>query len=156
MVAQLVRLRLTLLGNLLKRSAWQIVGFAFAALYGATVLLTLVAGLFALSIDDPATAQTVVVAGGSVAVLGWWLLPLVLLTGILPFAFWVVIYRRDATPGISWLRSAKWGLGYWFYMYQNYICVVRALIRLVRGNENWSKTRRNAEVGSTGLVARET
>ena len=77
MVAQLVRLRLTLLGNLLKRSAWQIVGFAFAALYGATVLLTLVAGLFALSIDDPTTAQTVVVAGGSVAVLGWWLLPLV-------------------------------------------------------------------------------
>lgn len=77
MVAQLVRLRLTLLGNLLKRSAWQIVGFAFAALYGATVLLTLVAGLFALSIDDASTAQTVVVAGGSVAVLGWWLLPLV-------------------------------------------------------------------------------
>ena len=52
MVAQLVRLRLTLLGNLLKRSAWQIVGFAFAALYGTTVLLTLVAGLFALSVDD--------------------------------------------------------------------------------------------------------
>lgn len=77
MVAQLVRLRLTLLGNLLKRSAWQIIGFVFAALYGATILLTLVGGLFALSIDDPATAQTVVVAGGSVAVLGWWLLPLV-------------------------------------------------------------------------------
>lgn len=105
MVAQLVRLRLTLLGNLLKRSAWQIVGFAFGALYGASVLLLLVVGLVALSVDDAATAQAVVVAGGSVAVLGWWLLPLVTFgvdstldprkLALLP------IHRRDLMLGLA-------------------------------------------------------
>jgi len=104
-VAQLVRLRLTLLGNLLKRSAWQIVGFAFAALYGVSILLVMVGGLFVLSIDDASTAQAVVVAGGSVAVLGWWLLPLVTFgvdssldprkLALLP------IHRRDLLLGLA-------------------------------------------------------
>lgn len=104
------------------------------------------------------TAAGAINQGGLIEffVSAWWLLPLILLTGIMPFAFWVLIYRRDAAPGTGWLRIARWGLGYWFYMYQNYICVVRALVRLVRGNDNWSKTRRNAEVGDAGLVARET
>ena len=42
MVAQLVRLRLTLLANILKRSTWQIIGFAFGALYGLSILAGLV------------------------------------------------------------------------------------------------------------------
>ena len=46
MVAQLLRLKLRLLGNIFKRSAWQVVGLSLAIVYAlgisALLLLTLV------------------------------------------------------------------------------------------------------------------
>ncbi|MCJ1713476.1 glycosyltransferase family 2 protein [Curtobacterium sp. VKM Ac-2922] len=77
----------------------------------------------------------------------WWLLPLVVVTGIAPFAMWPLIYRRRAEPGTRVLTALLWALGYWLYMYQSYVCVPRAFVRLVRGRAGWAKTRRNAESG---------
>ncbi len=84
----------------------------------------------------------------------WWLLPLVVLTGIVPFAIWVPIYRRQAAPRAGLREVVVWGLGYWLYMYQNYVCVVRAFARFVSGREGWAKTRRNAE-NDVRLLAKE-
>ncbi|WP_430592262.1 glycosyltransferase family 2 protein [Humidisolicoccus flavus] len=75
----------------------------------------------------------------------WWLLPLIALTGIVPFVLWPVIYRRQCAPEASVWKTLGWSLGYWVYMYQTYICVVRALWRLITGKNGWAKTRRNAE-----------
>ncbi|MBO0897692.1 MULTISPECIES: transporter [Arthrobacter] len=81
MVAHLVRLKLTLLRNSLRRSPWQIVGIVFGALYGLSVLVLLLTGLFFLSTTDPELARTVTVLAGSAAVLGWALIP-ILATGV--------------------------------------------------------------------------
>ncbi|GEL94892.1 hypothetical protein [Cellulomonas composti] len=77
MVAHLVRLKLALLGNGLRRSAWQVVGLVLGLVYGLLVLGLVVAGLAALSTQDTALRQTVTVVVGSVLVLGWWFVPLV-------------------------------------------------------------------------------
>jgi cellulose synthase/poly-beta-1,6-N-acetylglucosamine synthase-like glycosyltransferase len=84
----------------------------------------------------------------------WWLLPLVVLTGVLPFAIWPILYRRQAAPHRPWYVVIGWGFGYWLYMYQSYICVIRAFFRMVVGRNGWAKTRRNAE-NDTQLLARE-
>jgi cellulose synthase/poly-beta-1,6-N-acetylglucosamine synthase-like glycosyltransferase len=96
-------------------------------------------------------------AGGLAVFLAsaWWLLPLIVLTGIVPFAIWVPIYRKQAQPDASIGQTLLWGMGYWLYMYQNYISVIRAFYRLITGKDGWSKTRRNAEEG-TKLLARDT
>ncbi|WNB85027.1 hypothetical protein [Cellulomonas sp. ATA003] len=77
MVAHLIRLKLTLLRNGLRRSPWQLVGLAFGALYGLGFLVAGVAGLIALRFVPVPDAATVVALAGSAAVLGWWVLPLV-------------------------------------------------------------------------------
>ena len=84
----------------------------------------------------------------------WWLIPLIILTGVVPFAIWPVLYRKRAARHVSWAAVAGWALGYWIYTYQSYVCVVRALYRLVTGRSGWAKTRRNQEADRQ-LVARE-
>jgi len=75
----------------------------------------------------------------------WWVAPLIVLTGILPFAMWALFYwHRDERRG-SVLTALGWAVGYWAYMYQSYICVIRAFVRLVLGRNSWSKTKRIAE-----------
>ncbi|MBW9210895.1 hypothetical protein KV102_11475 [Mumia sp. zg.B53] len=76
MVAVLLRLKLTLLLNGFRRSAWQTVGFVLSALYGLSIVGMVAVGSIGLSFlpDDERWAWLVV--GGSVAVLGWWLIPL--------------------------------------------------------------------------------
>ena len=81
MVAHLLRLKLTLLRNSLRRSPWQIVGIVLGALYGLFVLTGLFAGLFFLSTNDQELARTAIVLVGAAAVLGWALIP-VLATGV--------------------------------------------------------------------------
>lgn len=81
MVAHLLRLKLTLLRNSLRRSPWQIVGIIFGALYGLGMLGLLFTGLFYLSFNDPELARTVIVLAGTAAVLGWALIP-ILATGV--------------------------------------------------------------------------
>ncbi|WP_427171384.1 transporter [Arthrobacter sp. 92] len=77
MVAHLLRLKLTLLRNSLRRSPWQLVGLAIAGLYALGITGTLGAGLILLRNADMGLAQTVVVLGGSAAVLGWGVIPVV-------------------------------------------------------------------------------
>jgi ABC-2 type transport system permease protein len=76
MAAQLVRLKLTLMANAFRRSAWQTIGFVLGSLYGLTVVGLVVVGMIALGTADPALAGAVVVLGGALAVLGWWIVPL--------------------------------------------------------------------------------
>ncbi len=77
MVAHLVRLKATLLRNGLRRSAWQIVGLVFAALYASGAVAIAVVGLAALSTQHADLRASVVVLLGAALVLGWWLIPLV-------------------------------------------------------------------------------
>jgi ABC-2 type transport system permease protein len=77
MVAHLLRLKLTLLRNSLRRSPWQLVGLGIGALYALGIVGLGVAGLLLLRQADVATAQTVVVLGGAAAVLGWAVIPIV-------------------------------------------------------------------------------
>ena len=75
MVAHLVRLKLRLLANGLRRSAWQVVGLAVAALYGLGIVAGALAGLVVLSSQDAEFIRTVLVLAGGLLVLGWWVLP---------------------------------------------------------------------------------
>lgn len=77
MVGHLVGLKVALLRNGLRRSAWQLLGVLVGALYGIGVLVLAGAGLVALSFQDAALRETVLVLLGSVVVLGWWVVPLV-------------------------------------------------------------------------------
>ncbi|MCC3296900.1 transporter [Arthrobacter caoxuetaonis] len=81
MVAHLLRLKLILLRNSLRRSPWQIVGIVFGALYGIGILTMLIGALFFLGLTDPALARTAVILGGSAVLLGWGIIP-VLATGV--------------------------------------------------------------------------
>jgi cellulose synthase/poly-beta-1,6-N-acetylglucosamine synthase-like glycosyltransferase len=92
-------------------------------------------------------AQGTLTSGSFIAWLdaSWWIFPLIVLTGIVPFAMWPFFYRRRATTGVSILTTVAWGVGYWLYMYQSYVCVLRAFTRLITGKNGWAKTRRNAE-----------
>lgn len=77
MVAHLLRLKLTLLRNGLRRSPWQVVGLVVAGLYGLGALLAVGAGLVALAVSDSVEVQrAVLVTGGSLLVAGWAVLPL--------------------------------------------------------------------------------
>lgn len=77
MVAHLVRLKLSLLANGLRRSPWQVLGLVIALVYtGGAVLLVLV-GLGFLSVADAPLRDDVIVLGGGLLVLGWWVVPLV-------------------------------------------------------------------------------
>ncbi|MFC7926660.1 glycosyltransferase family 2 protein [Microbacterium laevaniformans] len=101
----------------------------------------------------PSVAIAVVVTGALApgGVLSWalasaWVLPLWLATGILPFFVWPLIYAHQEGHRNP-LAALGWGLGYWLYMYQTYVCVVRACGRMVARRNGWTKTRRNSESG---------
>ena len=87
MVAHLLRLKLTLLRNSVRRSPWQLVGLAIGGLY-ALGLVGLAAswGCCSCAGRTPALAQTVVVLGGAAALLGWAVVP-------------VAAVRRGHDPG---------------------------------------------------------
>ncbi|WP_069386281.1 hypothetical protein [Cellulosimicrobium cellulans] len=76
MAAQFVRLKLTLMANAFRRSAWQTVGFVIGSLYGLFVVGMVVVGAVALGTHDPVLAGAVTVLVGAVAVLAWWVVPL--------------------------------------------------------------------------------
>lgn len=84
----------------------------------------------------------------------WFIIPLIIVTGIAPFALWGPVYRKQAAPDKSWWAGVLWGVGYWLYMYQNYVSVLRATYRLVTGRHGWAKTRRNNE-NDAQLLAKE-
>lgn len=101
----------------------------------------------------PSVALALVVTGALApggflawAVASAWVLPLWLVTGILPFVLWPMIYARQERRRNP-LTALGWGVGYWLYMYQTYACVLRACGRMLAGRTGWTKTRRNSESG---------
>ncbi|MFQ4147336.1 transporter [Arthrobacter sp. LAPM80] len=77
MVAHLIRLKLALLRNSLKRSPWQLVGLILGGLYGLGMLGLLIAGLAALGAGEPDLIGMVVVLAGAALILGWLIIPVV-------------------------------------------------------------------------------
>ncbi|CAN5271541.1 hypothetical protein BH11ACT3_BH11ACT3_22370 [soil metagenome] len=75
MVAVLLRLRFQVLANTLRRNKLQLVAVIFGALQAVVMLGFVVLGLIFAGTVTPAAAQTVVVVGGSLLVLGWMLIP---------------------------------------------------------------------------------
>ncbi|KAA2255504.1 glycosyltransferase [Solihabitans fulvus] len=73
--------------------------------------------------------------------------------GLLPFVLWGPVYRARCEPGIGLWRSLGYGLVYAVYIYTFYVTSWRALTRLVRGRNGWTKTRRNTERAGAGRVA---
>ncbi|MCA5892420.1 hypothetical protein LEP48_03510 [Isoptericola sp. NEAU-Y5] len=76
MVAQLVRLKLTLLGNTFRRSVWQTIGMALASVYGLGIIVMVVAAAVLGGTTDPVTTGQVLTLAGALVVLGWWVVPL--------------------------------------------------------------------------------
>ena len=78
MVAQILGLKLRLLGNSFRRSPWQVFGIALGLLYGLGTAVLVVGGLVALRLFDVDIAGSAVIALGAVVVAVYTLLPLVL------------------------------------------------------------------------------
>ncbi|PPF53527.1 ABC transporter permease [Clavibacter michiganensis] len=78
MVALVLRLRLALLANAFRRSPWQVLGIVAGGVYGILVTVLAVGALAGLRDADVGSARDVVVAGGSLVVLGALLVPPVL------------------------------------------------------------------------------
>ncbi|MBB5633894.1 ABC-2 type transport system permease protein [Cryobacterium mesophilum] len=77
MVAQFLGLKLRLLGNLFRRSPWQVFGLIVGLLYGLGAAFAVLIGLVALRTVDVELARSVVVVAGSLIVLGFLFVPLV-------------------------------------------------------------------------------
>ncbi|QTE28843.1 hypothetical protein [Pengzhenrongella sicca] len=105
MVAHLVRLKLTLLRNGLRRSVWQVVGLVIAAVYALGAVVVAIVGLAMLANADLPLIRTVLVLLGSLLVLGWWVVPLVAygVDATLDPARFVTfgIRRRDLLAGLA-------------------------------------------------------
>lgn len=78
MVAQILRLKLILLANSFRRTPWQVVGLVLGLFYGIGTAIFLVASLVALRYSDVDVAGPIVVVFGSVSLVIFALLPLVL------------------------------------------------------------------------------
>lgn len=77
-MTRFVRLKLALLGGAFRRSPWQIVGVVIGLLYGAGLTFAAVVALIALRFAPVEVASEVVIIGGSVAVLAFLVVPLLL------------------------------------------------------------------------------
>jgi ABC-2 type transport system permease protein len=77
-VAQILRLRLTLLVNSFRRSPWQLLGLALGLLYGLGTAVLVVGGLVTLRFFDVPVASSAVVVLGSIVLVVFTVLPLVL------------------------------------------------------------------------------
>lgn len=78
MVAQLLRLKLRLLGNIFRRSAWQVVGIVVGLIYGLGAAAFAFAALTgARGVDDLELLRDIIVVAGAVTVVAFLLVPLV-------------------------------------------------------------------------------
>ncbi|MCK9792279.1 hypothetical protein M1843_00775 [Isoptericola sp. 4D.3] len=75
MVAQLVRLKLTLLANTFRRSVWQTIGLVVGSLYGLGVLVLVLVAAVAGGAADPVVTGQVITLLGALVVLAWWVVP---------------------------------------------------------------------------------
>ncbi|GAB3161334.1 hypothetical protein GCM10027059_11240 [Myceligenerans halotolerans] len=76
MVAHFLRLKLTLLGNTLRRSVWQTIGLCVALLYALVVVGSLVIAAIAGGGADPVLTGHVITLVGAVTVMCWWIVPI--------------------------------------------------------------------------------
>ncbi|MEP6481855.1 MAG: hypothetical protein ABJA94_07600 [Rhodoglobus sp.] len=76
MVAQLLRLKITLLGNNFRRSPWRLVAMIITLVYGLGLAGVIASGLIALRQETPDIARAIVVVFGALVVLAFLLLPL--------------------------------------------------------------------------------
>lgn len=83
----------------------------------------------------------------------WPVALLAALFGAAPFVMWGPIYRREVEPSISRTRAWLLGVGNACYICYTYLATPRAVVRMARGRHGWAKTRRNAELVTTGPVA---
>ena len=78
MVAQFFGLKLRLLGNLFRRSPWQLVGMIVGLLYGLGLAFVLTAALIALRfVNETEPIRDFTVLGGSLVMLGFIIIPLI-------------------------------------------------------------------------------
>ncbi len=77
MVATVLRLRYRILGNMLARSPWQLVGFVFGCMGAASALAVAAFGLVLIGASGLDAARGVVTVGGALLVIGWTVAPLV-------------------------------------------------------------------------------
>ncbi|WP_411699314.1 hypothetical protein [Conyzicola sp.] len=78
MVAQILRLKLRLLGNSFRRSPWQLLGLVLGLLYGLGTAVLVVGGLIALRFFDVDVAASATIVLGSAVLVVFTVLPLVL------------------------------------------------------------------------------
>lgn len=78
MAAQFLQLKLRLLGNSVQRSTWRLVGLIIGLVYGLGAGVFIVASLIGLRLAQTDVAERLVTVGGSLIVLGFLLVPLVL------------------------------------------------------------------------------
>lgn len=176
MVAQFLGLKLRLLGNLLRRSPWQVVGMAIALLYGLGAATVAFLGLVALRLAELEIARSVVVVVGSLIVLGFLLVPLVfgaddtldprkfsllgirngrLALGLAAAAFLGVPALAVAIVAIGQVVTWTRGGGAWFFAVVGAVLIVLTCILGARVTTSVATlllaTRRARE--TTGLVA---
>ncbi|KHK99911.1 hypothetical protein LK09_00845 [Microbacterium mangrovi] len=94
-------------------------------------------------------------AAGHWLVANWAALPMLLVFGIGPFFIWGPIYRRQCEPDRPFWAGILWGIGMWLFVFYLYVSLSRAFFRVITGRNGWAKTRRNAEMHSIGVVAKE-
>ncbi|TBN57287.1 ABC transporter permease [Glaciihabitans arcticus] len=78
MVAHVLRLKLTLLGNSFRRSPWQIAGLVLGIFYGLSTAIFVIAGLVALRFFDVEIARNAAVVLGAAVTIVFTVLPLTL------------------------------------------------------------------------------
>src|SRR4051794_15658134 len=104
MVALLVRLKLTLLRNSLRRSAWRLVGLVVAGIYALGLVLAFLVGMVVLRSASLATTADVTVLGYSFLTVGWLVLSLLVFgvdETVDPAKFALLPVRaRELVPGL--------------------------------------------------------
>lgn len=76
MVATVLRIRLRILGNMLSRSVWQLIGFIAGALAAAGALVFVGLGMVLIGTAGLEPTRVVVTIGGALLVIGWAVAPL--------------------------------------------------------------------------------
>lgn len=135
------------LKDVFNSSNFDTAGVIESSYYLLLPFLQMLGGLAFLILSGTAIANGIQNPSAFAANLGdvWGLLVLILVFSIAPFAIWGLIYKVKCEPSASWARAIWWGLSVWLYVYYMYICIARAFLRIARGKNGWSKTRRNAE-----------
>jgi 1,2-diacylglycerol 3-beta-glucosyltransferase len=79
---------------------------------------------------------------------GWTLVALYLGAALTQLAVWGITYWRKCERPVGLFRAVGLGVAFSLMVYISYLATWRALFRIVRRRQGWSKTRRNAEFSS--------